>query len=244
MPSSDTQFEGKGVGTKHGESPISIRFSSKVRALLKEMPNAQDFVRQAVEEKLWIDSLPSVPIESKSQLPKASCVYMAIDGHGVIQYVGRSANLSVRWANHHKHDDLSKMEGVKIAYMTVSDVELLPVVEMALIEWFDPPLNSGFGGKPLKYGAPKTERKIRLTDGTWSNLQQIALEHSLTGRADLLEELARGTFVVVRTQEASTANLKERVEAAIAAALPTIPIKDRALANKAFKKLMAHLQEK
>lgn len=244
MPSSDTQFQGKGVGTKHGEAPISIRFSSKVRALLKQMPNAQDYVRQAVEEKLWIDNLPSMALASKLQLPKTSCVYMAIDSQGVVQYVGRSTNLLQRWANHHKHDDLTKMEGVRIAYLAVDETDLLPVIEKALIEWFTPPLNQGLGGgRPSKYNATKIERKIRITDEGWEGLRSLSVEVGLPARADLIEQLGRRQLEVVSPHPKTELACNERVEAAIATVLPTVPLRDRAIVAKAFKKLVAHLKK-
>ena len=93
MPSSDTQFQGKGAGTKHGETPIPVRFSSEVRALLKAMPNTQAFIRQSVNEKLGRSDatptpapmpncddrveeaiasvLPTIPIKSRVAIAKA-----------------------------------------------------------------------------------------------------------------------------------------------------------------------------
>jgi hypothetical protein len=84
--------------------------------------------------------LPFVPLEDRSALPLDPCIYFAIDSQGTIQYIGRSVNPRQRWQYHHRHDDLVQMTGVRIAYLNL-DADLLPVVEKALIEWFNPPLN-------------------------------------------------------------------------------------------------------
>jgi hypothetical protein len=238
MPSSDTQFQGKGVGTKHSEAPIAVRFSSRVRALLKAMPNAQDYIRQAVEEKLGQTGLPSVAIESKSQLPKVSCVYMAIDPHGVVQYIGRSANLHQRWAGHHKHEELSKMEGIKIAYLAADDVNLLPAVEMALIEWFNPPLNQGLGGgRSLKYGERK-RREVLVSEEGWQGSLTLMRSLGCGSVSEFLEEF-RNHPEWISVGQLSLSG----VEDAVARILPTVPIKDRAIANRFAKKLLAQLGE-
>jgi len=85
--------------------------------------------------------LPSVPLTDRSQLPSEPCIYFAIDSQGVVQYIGRSINPKQRWMVHHRCPQLSSMDGVRVAYLLV-DADLLPVVETALIKWFNPPLNS------------------------------------------------------------------------------------------------------
>lgn len=90
---------------------------------------------------LDIKTLPWLPLEEKAAFPKKSAIYFAIDSQGTVQYIGRSANVRQRWGNHHKYDVLSEIGNVKIAYLFVDAVELLPKIEAALIEWFNPPLN-------------------------------------------------------------------------------------------------------
>jgi len=85
--------------------------------------------------------LPSVALENRSCLPNTPCIYFAIDSLGQIQYIGRSINPCQRWNGHHRYNELSEMRGVKIAYFSVDSAELLPSIESALIQWFDPPLN-------------------------------------------------------------------------------------------------------
>ena len=86
-------------------------------------------------------TLPFVPLDDRRSLPSEPCIYFAIDGHGTVQYIGRTANLKQRWTSHDKRKKLSSMEGVKIAYLFV-DTVLQSSVEAALIEWFNPPLNN------------------------------------------------------------------------------------------------------
>lgn len=86
-------------------------------------------------------SLPSVALNERSQLPSQPCIYFAIDSQRVIQYIGRSVNPRLRWNSHHQIIWLEAMEEVKIAYLLIQDKRLLPQVEQALIDWFQPPLN-------------------------------------------------------------------------------------------------------
>ena len=92
-------------------------------------------------EAIDLNSLPSVELESKSELPEQSAIYFAIDSQGAIQYIGRSSNLKNRWINHHRFNQLKSLGGVRIAYLFL-DLDLLPSVEKALIEWFKPALNN------------------------------------------------------------------------------------------------------
>lgn len=86
-------------------------------------------------------SLPFVLLEDHRNLPDTPCVYFAIDADDAIQYIGMSINPARRWNSHHRRAELAEMGGVKIAYLSVDTVGLLPEIEKALIEWFDPPLN-------------------------------------------------------------------------------------------------------
>jgi excinuclease UvrABC nuclease subunit len=97
--------------------------------------------------------LPSLPLECRSKLPPVACIYFAIDSMGQIQYVGRSANLRNRWTIHHRTNQLKQLEGVKIAWLEVSDPSLLPEIEAALINWFTPLLNgSNIQGTTNRFG--------------------------------------------------------------------------------------------
>jgi len=87
-----------------------------------------------------ISTLPSVPLEDRSQLPQTPCIYFAIDSQSVIQYIGKSINPRQRWSLHSCRKPLERMGGVKISYFQCS-LELLDEIELCLIDWFQPPLN-------------------------------------------------------------------------------------------------------
>jgi DNA-binding XRE family transcriptional regulator len=90
---------------------------------------------------IHLSTLPWVPLKATNGFPEDPAIYFAIDSQGVVQYIGRSVNVRTRWKNHHRYEELEQMEGVKIAYLFIDTPELLPSIESALIDWFDPPLN-------------------------------------------------------------------------------------------------------
>jgi hypothetical protein len=117
-----------------------------------------------------LESLPSVPLEDRQSLPCEPCIYFAIDGQGVVQYIGRSVNPARRWASHHKRRSLESIGGVRIAYLAL-DADLLADVEAALIEWFNPPLNCSIGG----YFPPHTHNQGTAIK---SNLPVLMARHN------------------------------------------------------------------
>lgn len=91
---------------------------------------------------LDVHTLPCEDIENKSLLPEIPTIYFAIDSNNVIQYIGRAQNIRQRWLGHHRYNQLSKIGGVRIAYLHIDCVDLLPSIESVLIEHFNPPLNN------------------------------------------------------------------------------------------------------
>lgn len=85
-----------------------------------------------------LSTLPRVPLTDRRNLPTTSGIYFAI-ANGEVQYIGRSVNIRQRWADHHRAGQLRA--DTHIVYLEVSDLSLLPEIETALIEWFDPKLN-------------------------------------------------------------------------------------------------------
>ncbi len=94
-------------------------------------------------ESIDFSSIPSIPLEDRRSFPRESCIYFAIDSLGEIQYIGKTVDLKSRWAGHHRQSQLEQIGGVRIAYLSMP-AGLLDEVENALIDWFDPPLNSSF----------------------------------------------------------------------------------------------------
>lgn len=137
-----------------------------------------------------VSELPSVALEDRFQLPPEPCVYFAFDSQGAVQYIGRSVNLQQRWQNHHRYNDLLKIDGVRIAYASVA-LDLLPEVEVELIKVFDPPLNgrrirdqSAASMKRLSASIPgklyeRLEKLAEYEGRSVSNLVSFLLEHSI-----------------------------------------------------------------
>jgi len=93
-------------------------------------------------ETIDLSLLPSVSLADRSQLPQTPCIYFAIDSQGVVQYIGQTTCLAKRWLGHHRYKDLSKLDGVRITYLAMTELSLLKQVETVLIEHFQPVLNS------------------------------------------------------------------------------------------------------
>jgi excinuclease UvrABC nuclease subunit len=95
-----------------------------------------------VLEQVKPSDLPSVPLEQRKTLPECPGIYFAIDNTGIIQYIGRSNNIRQRWLQHHRQSQLEAIGSIQVAWLQVSDSLLLPSIEAALIEYFQPLLNN------------------------------------------------------------------------------------------------------
>lgn len=98
-------------------------------------------------ESIDIASLPWVTQSDRHTLPSRPGIYFVLDLSGNVRYIGLSKNLRIRWARHHKSKILQEVEGVKIAYLIVSNTSLLAEIEVALIRHFKPDLNFTDGGE-------------------------------------------------------------------------------------------------
>lgn len=85
--------------------------------------------------------LPSLSLANRSALPSCPAIYFALENDRVL-YVGRSCNLQQRWITHHRYSQLKGFNNVRIAWLECSDPSLLPEIEAALIEYFQPELNT------------------------------------------------------------------------------------------------------
>lgn len=85
-------------------------------------------------------ALPSLSLAARSALPTCPAVYFVLEGNQVL-YVGRTVNLWQRWVNHHRYSQLKGIDNARIAWLECSDSNLLPEIEAALIEHFQPSLN-------------------------------------------------------------------------------------------------------
>ncbi|MBW4617372.1 MAG: hypothetical protein KME21_29980 [Desmonostoc vinosum HA7617-LM4] len=59
-------------------------------------------------------TLPSVALNERSQLPSQPCIYFAIDSQGVVQYIGRTVNLQVRWLKYHLNRSILNLSGKQV----------------------------------------------------------------------------------------------------------------------------------
>lgn len=121
--------------------------------------------------------LPWLPLEARAAFPRQPAIYFAIDSLEVVQYIGRSVDPKQRWAQHHRYGQLSDIGGVRIAYL-FTDVDLLPVVEAALIAWFDPPLNVIKDDSAIVAPSRETMRNLRIAAGLTQG--QLAAEVGVT----------------------------------------------------------------
>lgn len=92
-------------------------------------------------ENLNLSSLPFLALDEKSAFPSQPAIYFCIDRSGKVQYIGQTKNLQARWLQHHRSSQLENIGNVKIAYLEITDINLLIDIEKALIDWFKPSMN-------------------------------------------------------------------------------------------------------
>jgi len=84
-------------------------------------------------------TLPSLPLAQRRSLPSCPAIYFVLEGCSLCQC--KANNLLQRWAMHHRYSQLKSMENVRLEWFGCSHASLLPEIEQALIEWFNPPMN-------------------------------------------------------------------------------------------------------
>jgi|GEM_PF-1952363 len=52
-------FKGKGMGTSHKQSPVSVKLPPELDAVIRSLPNRSEYIREAIAEKLAKDGLIS-----------------------------------------------------------------------------------------------------------------------------------------------------------------------------------------
>lgn len=92
-----------------------------------------------------LSKLPSLSLSQKDSLPKCPAVYFAVDTKNRVLYVGKAANLLVRWKDHHRQEQLNRINrktSIKIAWLSCSnDLEVLATTETYFINFYQPLLN-------------------------------------------------------------------------------------------------------
>ncbi|MBP0016900.1 MAG: GIY-YIG nuclease family protein [Cyanobacteria bacterium SBLK] len=148
-------------------------------------------------------NLPAVPLCDRKKLPAIPGIYFAIDSLGNIQYIGRSQDINQRWRNHHREKTLEEIGKIKIAYLKISDVDLLPAIEDALIVWFNPLLNN-VRLPSIKPQKEPIERVIEMPVTTirWK-LNEVMAHHRVKG-SDLAGLLQLSDNAVSNLRNAET----------------------------------------
>ncbi|AFZ21261.1 GIY-YIG nuclease family protein [Allocoleopsis franciscana] len=94
---------------------------------------------------LNLSKLPSVYLLEKDKLPNDAAIYFVSDSQGQVLYVGRTVNLVKRWREHHRFNQLKRLNRktrISISWLTCSnDINTLSNLENEFINSYKPPLN-------------------------------------------------------------------------------------------------------
>ena len=152
-------------------------------------------------------TLPAVPFTARSQLPNVAAIYFVMDANDTIHYIGRAKSLCFRWQAHHRLEVFSKMPDMRIAYLAVTDISLMPEIEKALIDHFSPPHNAHTGSYTPKAvrGSVHGTFSLRLSDEGREILADLSQYYGITQTAVLelaIREKAKREGVVLEQASA------------------------------------------
>ena len=95
--------------------------------------------------EIYLSSLPYVSLLNKYLLPHCSAIYFLLDSENRVLYIGQATNLCARWKDHHRFEQLKKLNrksNLKIAWLVCeNNKELLDKTERYFIELYQPLLN-------------------------------------------------------------------------------------------------------
>lgn len=151
----------------------------------------------SIPELIDLFALPSVALYDRATLPSVPGIYFVLKDK-IVLYIGRTHNLTKRWRNHHQYQQIKDSTSIRIAWLEYSDAGLLPAVEEALINTFQPELNTSVGRKKLDHG----DIHVRVASGTPEKLQQLAVAMGYRYGAggatgELLDAIAKGKLVPI-----------------------------------------------
>lgn len=113
-------------------------------------------------EFIDIAKLPSLSLTDRKRLPSVAACYLVLQKETVI-YIGRTKNILNRWRGHQLLSKIKSLPDIRIAWVQVSDVSILPGVEAALIAYFTPQFNvEGEGKFQQKFDEPLAATPISL----------------------------------------------------------------------------------
>jgi excinuclease UvrABC nuclease subunit len=111
-------------------------------------------------KNLDVMSLPWVSFAHRAALPLKAGIYFVLNATDTIVYIGRTQSLAGRWIQHHRFHDCVAMAAARIAWLSISDLSLLPRIEQALIEVFHPVLNGVSSGTSLRQTTLRVEPEL------------------------------------------------------------------------------------
>lgn len=121
-----------------------------------------------------LSTLPFLPFSQKDSLPACSAVYFAVDSKNRVLYVGQAINLLARWKNHHRFEQLNRINRrnqIKIAWLSCpSELKVLLTTETYFIGFYQPLLNRT--PVPAKRLIP-TETVLQQTLRKLANLEVV-----------------------------------------------------------------------
>lgn len=168
--------------------------------------------------QIKLTELPWLPFEWKQGLPTCAAVYIVLSSNDEVLYVGQSLNIRNRWQSHHMKRRLAKLSGVRIAWLQMSDSILLPSVETALIEFFQPKLNRPATKKKKEYN-PKTalialRKRANLTQRQVAKEMEVTVQSVSNWETGLSEPLLtlKQTLTLCRVLQCSLEELDAAVK--------------------------------
>lgn len=92
-----------------------------------------------------LSKLPSLPLSQRGSLPNYSAIYFVVDSKNRVLYVGQATNLLARWKDHHRQEQLSRINRknpIKISWLSCSnELKILINTENHFINLYQPLLN-------------------------------------------------------------------------------------------------------
>lgn len=92
-----------------------------------------------------LSKLPSLSLLQRDSLPANPAVYFAVDSENRVLYVEQATNLLARWKNHHRIEQLNRINRrnpIKIAwFICPSELKVLVNTETHFIKFYQPLLN-------------------------------------------------------------------------------------------------------
>jgi len=136
--------------------------------------------------------LPRVALSDKNTLPSISAVYFVLDEDRIL-YVGKSVNLSSRWANHHRYHQIKQVSFSPVISWLECPSVVAEKLERECIATFYPELN-GLQQKHLG-----TQLNVFVRRDTFDALEILASKASMS-KESLVRRLAEEAVKAAKEQ--------------------------------------------